>query len=67
MVTVPASMLAGIRADAMADRDRAKGTAALLAPPGSPEYRAGRERAERWAALHPGMAALLDWAAGGGR
>lgn len=60
-VMIPAQLWDAVRADVLADRDRARGEFELLAPPGSPAGHVGDARVKQWSAMHPGYVALIEW------
>lgn len=65
-VTLPARLVAAVRAEMLADLDRARGERGLLAPPGSRTAVRAHAHETHWRALHPGFAEFLDWPFGGG-
>jgi hypothetical protein len=65
-VTIPARLFAAVRAEMLADRDRARGEYGMLAPAGSGTAARAEAREQHWRGLHPGYSEFLDWPFGGG-
>jgi len=65
-VTLPARLVAAVRAEMLADKDRARGERGLVAPVGSGAGKRADAHESFWRSLHPGFAEFLDWPFGGG-
>jgi hypothetical protein len=63
----PPGLLDMVLADAIADRDRARGEYGLLAEPGTAAATVADAREKQWRAMKPGFALLIDYLTGASR
>lgn len=66
-VMIPADLWDAVRADALAQRDLARGESELFRARTTSATTAGDRAVQQWATRNPGLAQLLDHPAGGAR